>query len=49
VAIAEKINANTDEVLKLAREQGVAPREAATQLALRRVRHAMAHRRFGVF
>jgi glutamate dehydrogenase (NAD(P)+) len=48
-AIAEKIAANTDVVLKLAREQSVAPREAATQLAVRRVRQAMAHRRFGVF
>jgi glutamate dehydrogenase (NAD(P)+) len=48
-AIAEKISANTDEMLKLAREQGVPPREAATQLASRRVRQAMAHRRFGVF
>jgi glutamate dehydrogenase (NAD(P)+) len=48
-AIAEKISANTDEVLKLARAQGVPPREAATQLASRRVRQAMTHRRFGVF
>jgi glutamate dehydrogenase (NAD(P)+) len=48
-AIAEKINANTDEMLELAREQGVAPREAATQLAARRVRQAMAQRRFGVY
>ena len=48
-AIAEKIHANTDEVLDLARSQRVPPREAATQLASRRVRQAMAHRRFGVF
>lgn len=48
-AIAEKIRANTDEVLQLARGDGVMPREAATQLASRRVRQAMAHRRFGVF
>ena len=48
-SIAEKISANTDEVLSLARTQGVAPREAATQFAVRRVREAMMHRRFGVF
>ena len=48
-AIAEKVRANTDEVLKLAQAQGVPPREAATQLASRRVRQAMALRRFGLF
>lgn len=48
-AIAEKVHANTDAVLTLARERGVAPREAATQLAAQRVREAMAHRRFGIF
>jgi glutamate dehydrogenase (NAD(P)+) len=48
-AIAEKISANTDEALTLARTQGVTPREAATQLASQRVRQAMTHRRFGVF
>jgi glutamate dehydrogenase (NAD(P)+) len=48
-AIAEKISANTDEVLMLAQRQGVSPRDAATQLASRRVRQAMAHRRFGIF
>ncbi len=48
-AITEKIRANTDEMLSLAHREGVMPREAATQLASRRVRQAMAHRRFGVF
>ena len=48
-AIAEKIHANTDAMLELIRRDGVRPREAATQLASRRVRQAMAHRRFGVF
>jgi glutamate dehydrogenase (NAD(P)+) len=48
-AIAEKISANTGDVLTLARAQSVTPREAATQLASRRVRQAMAHRRFGIF
>ena len=48
-AIAEKIAVNTEAVLSLARAQGVAPREAATQLAAQRVREAMAQRRFGIF
>jgi len=48
-AIAEKIRANTDAMLELMRRDGGTPREAATQLASRRVRQAMAHRRFGVF
>lgn len=48
-AIAEKISANTAEVLRLAGDRGVTPREAATQLASQRVRQAMAIRRFGVF
>lgn len=48
-AIMEKVRANTDEVLKLAEEQSVTPRETATQLASRRVRQAMALRRFGIF
>ena len=47
-AIVEKIRSNTDEVLELARRRGVLPREAAIELASRRVRQAMAHRRFGV-
>jgi glutamate dehydrogenase (NAD(P)+) len=47
--IAEKISANTDEVLSLAHNQGMSPREAATQIASRRVRQAMAHRRFAIF
>jgi len=48
-AIAEKIRANTEAVLGDARERGVLPREAAIALAGRRVRCAMATRRFGVF
>ncbi len=48
-AIAGKVAANTEAVLNLARDQGVAPRAAAIQLAARRVREAMAQRRFGIF
>jgi glutamate dehydrogenase (NAD(P)+) len=48
-AIAEKIRANTDEVLEDASRRAVLPREAATALASQRVRQAMAHRRFSVF
>ncbi len=47
--ISEKIRANTGEVLEEARRGGITPREAATGLAAKRVRQAMAHRRFGVF
>lgn len=48
-AIEEKLRRNTDEVLGNARERGVTPREAAVQIASRRVRKAMAPRRWGVF
>jgi glutamate dehydrogenase (NAD(P)+) len=44
--IAEKISANTREVLKAVRMQGLAPREAARQLAESRVRQAMSLRRW---
>lgn len=47
-AIAEKIRANTEAVLREARERGVLPREAAVALATRRVRQAMDLRRFGI-
>jgi len=47
-AIAERIRANTDAVLQAAERDQIAPREAANALAMRRVRHAMSHRRFGV-
>jgi len=47
--IAEKIRANTDDVLELARSRGVMPRVAAIDFASQRVRQAMAHRRFGIF
>lgn len=47
--IAEKVHSNTDEVMELAQRRGVLPREAAIELAAKRVRQAMAHRRFGVY
>jgi len=47
-AIAERVRANTEHVLRAARERGVAPRAAAEALAAGRVRQAMAHRRFAI-
>ena len=48
-AIEERLCRNTEEVLTNARAQGILPREAATQLAVSRVRKAMSTRRWGVF
>ncbi len=48
-AIEEKIRDNTEAVLERSRAAGVQPREAATDLALERVRHAMAARRHHLF
>lgn len=47
-AIAEKIRANTEAVLREAKAQGRLPREAAVDLATRRVREAMSLRRFSI-
>jgi glutamate dehydrogenase (NAD(P)+) len=47
-AIAERIAANTGAVLREARERAITPRRAAEELALRRVRAAMATRRYGI-
>jgi glutamate dehydrogenase (NAD(P)+) len=46
--IAEKIRANTEEVLGSAAREGCSPRDAAVALATRRVRRATAMRRFGI-
>ncbi|MDU8911641.1 Glu/Leu/Phe/Val dehydrogenase [Aestuariicoccus sp. MJ-SS9] len=46
-AVAEKIAANTQEVLERARATGAMPRAAADEMAEARVRAAMALRRFG--
>src|SRR5581483_8098117 len=47
-AIAEKVTANTAEVLRRSRDSGVMPREAANQLAIDRVKRAMRLRRWGI-
>jgi glutamate dehydrogenase (NAD(P)+) len=47
-AIADRIRANTDAVLREAESAGVLPREAAEAMAARRVREAMRHRRFSI-
>jgi glutamate dehydrogenase (NAD(P)+) len=47
-AIAEKVRANTAAVLSDAKNKGVPPRQAAVDLAARRVREAMSMRRFGI-
>lgn len=46
-AIEDKIRSNTQAVLERVRQAGIAPREAATNLALEGVRAAMKTRRFG--
>ena len=47
-AIEEKIRANTEAVLAEVKAKGVLPREAAVNLASRRVRQAMELRRFPI-
>lgn len=44
--IREKVSANTQQVLQEARDKGLLPREAAMRIATRRVREAMALRRW---
>jgi glutamate dehydrogenase (NAD(P)+) len=48
-AIEEKIRANTQAVLDAVKAQGIPPRQAATELATRRVEAAMGYRRFSIF
>ncbi|MEW6269994.1 MAG: Glu/Leu/Phe/Val dehydrogenase [Thermodesulfobacteriota bacterium] len=48
-AIAERIAANTEAVLREAGAERLLPRDAATHLATRRVREAMDTRRFRIF
>ncbi len=48
-AIEERLRVNTREVLEASTRDGRLPREAAVDLATRRVRRAMAWRRLGVF
>lgn len=48
-AIEERVRDNTHAVLRAARQQGVLPRRAAEDLAMQRVRSAMANRRWSIF
>lgn len=48
-AIEERVRRNTEQALKASRDQGITPREAATSMALERVRKAMGTRRYGVY
>lgn len=47
--IEEKIRANTGEVLRAVKEEGLLPRAAARRMAEQRVRRAMANRRWSIF
>ncbi|MBM4285937.1 MAG: Glu/Leu/Phe/Val dehydrogenase [Deltaproteobacteria bacterium] len=47
--IEEKISANTLQVLEESRRQKILPRQAALNLALRRVKQAMSFRRWSIF
>jgi len=47
--IAEKVTANTAEVLAAVAAKGMLPRDAALEMAVGRVKKAMATRRWGVF
>jgi len=47
--IEEKVKRNTRAVLESARAENCTPREAAVELAEKRVRRAMAFRRYGIF
>jgi len=47
--IEEKIRRNTEQVLEAAREQKILPRQAAVELALKRVRKVMGMRRYSIF
>lgn len=48
-AIADKIRANVERVLRDSRAERILPREAAVRLATTRVERAMSTRRFGIF
>jgi len=47
--IEEKLRRNTEQVLSMARDEQILPREASIRLAENRVREAMSFRRFGLF
>jgi glutamate dehydrogenase (NAD(P)+) len=48
-SIEEKVRNNTAQVLEAAKTKGILPREAAVQLALKRVKRAMGYRRWSIF
>jgi glutamate dehydrogenase (NAD(P)+) len=48
-AIAERIRANTEQVLEDSKRRGVLPRRAAEDLAAGRVKRAMGYRRWSIF
>ena len=47
--IEEKVRHNTEQVLKISLEQNIQPREAAIQMATKRVKKAMSIRRWSLF
>jgi glutamate dehydrogenase (NAD(P)+) len=48
-SIEEKVRNNTEQVLEAAKSRGVLPREAAVELAIKRVNRAMKYRRWSIF
>lgn len=48
-SIEEKLRQNTELVLEAAKQQGIVPREAAMEIALKRVKKAMSFRRYSLF
>ncbi|AKB53914.1 MULTISPECIES: Glu/Leu/Phe/Val family dehydrogenase [Methanosarcina] len=48
-SIEEKVRKNTAQILETAKKKGILPREAAVQLAVKRVKQAMAYRRWSIF
>jgi glutamate dehydrogenase (NAD(P)+) len=48
-AIAERIRANTGEVLETSKQRGILPRQAAMDLSVQRVENAMGFRRWSIF
>lgn len=48
-SIEEKVRNNTVQVLEAAKTKGILPREAAVQLAVKRVKGAMGYRRWSLF
>lgn len=48
-SIEEKVRSNTEQVLEAAKTKGILPREAAVELAVKRVKRAMRYRRWSIF